>query len=287
MSRVSRLHYLLVTVVLTVGVMPQSAWALRAPDCGDFERAAIAKFSDPYIKDALRVWNRVERPVNGLTGRRTSIQLLSPNAQSAEGYQFPPLAMICEGAPPTVLVAEALEQLPVGTELTHVLVQGGVGGLAGAVCAHLWDVLGEARPLFVVVEPQGAACLQASARAGALGSLEAVEETVMTGLACGTPSSLAWRVLDTGADAYVSISDLHTSDGMRALAGGAGDPPVVAGASGAAGVGALRAIASDQVVREALGLSRESVVLVIGTEGASDPELYRRTVGRSAEQILS
>ena len=187
----------------------------------------------------------------------------------------------------TVLVAEALEQLPVGTELTHVLVQGGVGGLAGAVCAHLWDVLGEARPLFVVVEPQGAACLQASARAGALGSLEAVEETVMTGLACGTPSSLAWRVLDTGADAYVSISDLHTSDGMRALAGGAGDPPVVAGASGAAGVGALRAIASDQVVREALGLSRESVVLVIGTEGASDPELYRRTVGRSAEQILS
>ena len=97
----------------------------------------------------------------------------------------------------------------------------------------------------------------------------------------------AWRVLDTGADAYVTISDLHTSDGMRSLAGGAGDPPVVAGASGAAGLAALRAIASDQVVRDALGLSRESTVLVIGSEGASDPALYRRTVGRSAEQILS
>jgi diaminopropionate ammonia-lyase len=187
----------------------------------------------------------------------------------------------------TVLVAEALEQLPPESELTHVFVQGGVGGLAGAVCAHLWDALGGARPLLIVVESQAAACLQESARAGALGSLEAVEETVMTGLACGTPSSLAWRVLDTGADAYVSISDLHTSDAMRALAGGAGDPPVVAGASGAAGLGAVRAIASDQPAREALGLSRQSTVLVIGTEGASDPALYRRTVGRTAEQILS
>jgi hypothetical protein len=111
MNCVVRPLFFLVFVLLGSALAPEPAWALRAPDCGDFERAKKASYSDAYIEDALKVWNRVQRPVNGLTGRRTSIQILSPSAQSVEGYQFPALAMICEGAPPTVYVTYAMLEL--------------------------------------------------------------------------------------------------------------------------------------------------------------------------------
>lgn len=72
---------------------------------------------------------------------------------------------------------------------------------------------------------------------------------------------------------------------MRRLAEGVGeDPPLVAGESGAAGVAGLLA-ARESALREALGLGPESRVLVVGTEGATDPDTYRRIVGRGPEEV--
>jgi diaminopropionate ammonia-lyase len=65
-----------------------------------------------------------------------------------------------------VMADEAMAQLPPGVLPTHCFVQAGVGGLAAAICGHFWERWGADRPRFVVVEPEKAACLCASARAG-------------------------------------------------------------------------------------------------------------------------
>ena len=179
-----------------------------------------------------------------------------------------------------VLAMEALDE---GAAPTHVLVQGGVGGLAAAVLSWLWETLGPKRPVFVVVEPETAACLLASAEAGALRSVGGDLDTVMAGLACGEPSLLAWAILGPGADAFMAIPDAAAEEAMRDLA----DLGIVAGESGVAGLAGFRLAARDPRMRAALRLEADSRVLLFGTEGATDPEVYARIVGRTAEEVES
>jgi diaminopropionate ammonia-lyase len=188
----------------------------------------------------------------------------------------------------TVMVEEALNQLPDGVLPTHVFIQGGVGGLAGAVCGHLWETLGAQRPRFVVVEPERADCLYESALhekpMPATGDLE----TVMAGLACGEVSLIAWDILSTGADDFVTILDAMVGPTMCQLADGVGgDMPIVAGESAVAGLAVVLAAGEDKALADALGLGPASRVLIFGTEGASDPEIYQQLVGRSAEDVRS
>ena len=185
----------------------------------------------------------------------------------------------------TVMAEEIVERLAGEPAPTHAFVQAGVGGLAAAVCGHLWESWGADRPCFVVVEPVAAACCLASARAGRPVTIEGDLATVMGGLAAGRPSRPAWRILEHGAAAFLAIADEAALCAMVTLA--AGDPPIVAGESGAAGVAGLIAAAGEPQLGAALGLDGESRVLVIGSEGATDPGLYRRYVGRDAESVLA
>lgn len=180
----------------------------------------------------------------------------------------------------TVMVSEALEQLG-DQRPTHVFVQGGVGGLAAAVCAHLWEAFGEDRPTFVVVEPDVAACLYLSAAAGQPTKVGGDLDTIMSGLAAGEVSMLAWRILERGVDAFMTIEDSDAEGAMRLLAKGSeGDPSIVAGESGAAGLAGVLAVAADEAARGIVGLDTASGVFVIGTEGATDPGGYERIVGQ-------
>lgn len=178
----------------------------------------------------------------------------------------------------TVMVEEALRQWPDGPP-THVFVQGGVGALPAAVAAHLWQHFGTARPRFVVVEPTQAACLFASARAGAPVAITGSLDTIMAGLACGEVSALAWELLAEGGDDFMTIPDAAAIGAMRLLA--ERRPAVVAGESAVAGLAALRLAAGNDDARAALGLGPNSRILLFGSEGATDPELYERIVGRS------
>jgi diaminopropionate ammonia-lyase len=187
-----------------------------------------------------------------------------------------------------LMAEEALDGLLPADAPTHVFVQGGVGGMAAAVCFRAWARLGARRPRLVVVEPELAACLLASAEAGQPTTITVERETVMAGLSCGEPSLLAWGILDEGVDAFMAVPDHAAENVMRLLADGtAGDPPIVAGESAVAGLAG--AIAATQVprFRDALGLGPASRVLVFGTEGDTDPELYDRIVGRPAEPVRS
>ncbi len=175
----------------------------------------------------------------------------------------------------TVMLAEAVEQMQ-GSIPTHVFIQGGVGGLAAAVCAYFWELWGAERPRFIVVEPEQANCLQQSAAAGKPVVVEGDLETLMAGLACGEVSVLAWEILKPGVNDFMTVSEDAVAPCMRLLANN--DPRIEAGESAVAGIAALIAASDDDAMSTMLGLDESSVIFIIGTEGATDPELYQKLV---------
>jgi diaminopropionate ammonia-lyase len=177
----------------------------------------------------------------------------------------------------TVMSGEIIDRI--GPELSHVFVQGGVGGLAAALLAHFWMAFGNQRPHFLVIEPDKADCLYQSALAGAPAVVHGMLDTIMAGLACGEPSHLAWAILAQGADSFATIPDAGVPDAMRLLARSPyGDPKIEAGESAVAGLAFLLAAASRPEIMRSLGLDQNAEILVIGSEGATDPILYQRII---------
>ncbi len=162
-----------------------------------------------------------------------------------------------------VMVDEALDHWT-GAAPTHVMIQAGVGGVATAVSVQMRARLGPA-PRLVLVEPATAACLLASAEQGAPTPVAGPMATSMTCLACAEPSLLAWQELERAAFAFVAIGDAAASDAVRLLAA----EGIASAPSGAAGAAGLLAMAADPEGRAALGLSRQSRVLVFNTEGSA------------------
>jgi diaminopropionate ammonia-lyase len=187
-----------------------------------------------------------------------------------EGYTEIP-GMVMQGY--TLMLDEISAQAQ--HRYTHVFVQGGVGGLAAVVAGYFLDRDGTSRPKLIVVEPDKAACLQASASAGKRTSIEAGDSTVMAMLECYEPSLTAWEILEKSSDFYLDVSDGRAVEALRRLARPiAGDPALRIGESGVAGLAGLIAVAGSQSMRDTLGLDTGSRILLIGTEGATDPELY-------------
>jgi len=161
---------------------------------------------------------------------------------------------------------------------THLIVQGGVGGLAAGVFSYFWERYGEQRPVFVVVEPEQADCLLQSAIAGVPRAASGTVDSVMAGLACGEVSPLAWRFLESSVDIFMTVTDAEAVAAMRALAQpSGGDIPILSGESGAAGFAAL----------PALGLAPTARVLLLNTEGATAPALYESLAGLAPADVLS
>ena len=182
-----------------------------------------------------------------------------------------------------LMADEAAEQFAPAVP-THVFVQGGVGGVAAAVSAQMRARFGD-KVKVVVVEPEKAACLLESAEAGEPVAVHGDLDTLMAGLACGEPSLLAWQELERGAYAFMAVPDEAAVACMKALA--ARTPPVVAGESAVAGLAALLLAAREPIARTALDLQPDSRVLLFGTEGATDPEVYERLVGRRPEAVAA
>ncbi len=191
------------------------------------------------------------------------------------GYERIPL-LVMQGY--TALLAEALRRLPAPP--THAFIQAGVGGIAAAGAAFFSEALGDRRPHLTVVDPSRAACLYESARAGHPVTVPHGAPTVMAMLECHAPSLVAWRILARAADAFMTVEDEDAVEAMRRLARPVdGDPAVVAGESGGAGLAALLRVAGDAAQREALGLGPDARVLLVNTEGATDPARYEELVG--------
>jgi diaminopropionate ammonia-lyase len=169
-----------------------------------------------------------------------------------------------------------------GTEFDAILVQGGVGGLLCAVASWCAFHRHANPPKVITVEPSSAACLQASARAGRPVAVTGPLTTTMAGLRNREVSPPAFMALLPVVDAFMAIDDRWSNAAMRAFAQPRpGDPVITAGASGSAALGGLLALCQEPSLRDArlsLGLSESSRVVVIVSEGVTDPELWRATV---------
>ena len=184
------------------------------------------------------------------------------------------------------MAAEAAEQLRAleVSRPTHVFVQAGVGSLASAMVGYFANLFPTCPPKFVIMEARAADCLYQGAKA-ADGTPRIVGgdlQTIMAGLACGEPNTIGWDILRNHADAFVSCPDWVSAKGMRMLAAPVkGDPAVVSGESGAVGMGVISNIMTEPEYadfRDALGLDKNSQVLMFSTEGDTDPDRYREIV---------
>ena len=250
--------------------MPKGSAQARVENIRD--HGARVEVTDLNYDDTVRlVWEKA---------RQNGWQVIQDTAM--EGYQNIPL-WIMQGY--TTMSAETVDQLKEnGQHPSHVFVQAGVGSFAAAMVAHLAQAYADRPPRFIVIEPTQAACMLASARAGD-GLPHAVTgnlDTIMAGLACGEPSTLAWEILREWVCGYISCGNATAANGMRILANPIGDDArVEAGESGAVGVGLLDRLTNHpdcEDLRTALEIGPESTVLIFNTEGATDPVNYRDVV---------
>ena len=191
---------------------------------------------------------------------------------SWEGYREIPLQVM---AGYSVMSHEALAQMR-DMRPTHAFLPIGVGGLAAGLVAPLWQAMGDALCKVISVESDMSACFLESIEAQTPTLIEISEETLMAGLSCGEVSGLAWDVLRPTLSHCLSITDDAVAPLMRFLGQGLeNDLSIEAGECSTAGLAALMAAKRDQSLWSALDFDENSVVLLIGTEGATDPELYK------------
>ena len=198
---------------------------------------------------------------------------------SWEGYEKIP-RWIVEGY--LTMGAEISEQLAEATP-THVFLQAGVGAMAGGILGYLSNVYSDREPVFTIVEPSAAACLYESAKAGdgKIHSISGDPVTIMAGLNCGTPCGITWPAIRDRAGFYCACSDDVSENAMRELARMPEKTErVTAGESGAVTYGVLTEIMKDERMRQELGIDKDSIFLLINTEGDTDPDGYERIVSR-------
>ncbi len=193
---------------------------------------------------------------------------------SWEGYQTVPQWVIDGYSTIFAEIDEQREQRSLPA-IDVMLVPMGVGAFAAAAVAHARRAGGPS-PAVVGVEPTTAACVLASCEAGRLVTLAGPQDSIMAGLNCGTPSPVAWPYTSRGLDWLVTVDDDEARAAMRTLAAAG----VVSGESGAASLAGAERLAAETDVLEAA-----ATVLLLSTEGATDPEAYEAIVGRPPEAI--
>jgi diaminopropionate ammonia-lyase len=171
---------------------------------------------------------------------------------------------------------------------THIFVQAGVGALAASIFGFYHTLFNQNSPKCITVEPTNAACLLSSIESE---NEEAIQvggslETIMAGLSCGQPSLVAWETLRRCVDLFVAVDDYHAARGMRLYASPLGsDQRIISGESGAVTLGLLYALLKDKQfkeLKEKLHIDKNSQILLINTEGDTDPDHYRQVVWEGA-----
>jgi diaminopropionate ammonia-lyase len=157
-----------------------------------------------------------------------------------------------------------------------VVVQVGVGAFAAAVTRHFRSPRASPRPKVMSVEPASADCLLQSVEAGSIVSVPGPHDSIMSGLNCGRPSLVAWPTVSRGIDLLVAVDDEPAHEAIRLAA----DSGVVSGETGAAGLSGLLEIlrTGGAELRRTLGIGGETRVLLFNSEGATDPDAYRRVM---------
>lgn len=200
-----------------------------------------------------------------------------------EGYEEIP-SWIMQGYGTLALEADR-QMLADGCERpTHIFIQAGVGSLAGAVVGYFANRYPDNPPIMVVVEANAASCLYRSAERadGSLVNVTGDMPTIMAGLACGEGNTIAWDILRNHAAAFAACPDWMSARGTRMYGVPLkGDPEIISGESGSVTMGLLGVLMARENyadIRSALRLDEHAEVLLVSTEGNTDPVRFREIV---------
>ena len=175
----------------------------------------------------------------------------------------------------TVMMKEIVDQLK-NEKITHIILQAGVGGMAGAMVAGIARYLKNI-PITIVVEPDSAACVMESIKSGKIEKIDIKRESLMGGMSCGEVSLVPWEILKNSVKHCVSLPDDDIAKTMRLLGNSSfSDEKIIAGENSAPGVISLISSCEDQNIKEKLKLNNNSNVLVFGCEGDTDKEMYQK-----------
>lgn len=177
----------------------------------------------------------------------------------------------------TVMMKEIADQIN-NEKISHVILQAGVGGMAGAMVAGIARYL-DYIPITLVVEPDSAACVLESIKTGKIEKIDIKRESLMGGMSCGEVSLVPWEILKNSVKHCISLPDDDIAKTMKLLGNSSfSDEKIIAGENSAPGVISLIASYEDQNVKENLQLDKKSNVLVIGCEGDTDKEMYKKLI---------
>jgi diaminopropionate ammonia-lyase len=162
---------------------------------------------------------------------------------------------------------------PVAVDVVVVPLGVGALGAAAGACLRAGREPGDG-PVLLGVEPTAAACVAAAVEAGHLVEVPGPHDSIMAGLNCGLASLLALPVVAAAFDAFVAVGDERCREAIRSLA----EAGLDVGETGAAALAGLRAVIEEH--RDALPIPAEATVLLLATEGVTDPVNFERVVGR-------
>ena len=179
----------------------------------------------------------------------------------------------------TVMMKEIFDQIK-NDQITHIILQAGVGGMAGAMVAGIARYL-ENVPEIIVVEPDSAACVMESIKTGKIEKIDIKRESLMGGMSCGEVSLVPWEILKNSVKFCISLPDDDIAITMKLLGNSSfSKERVIAGENSAPGVISLITSCVDQKIKERLKLNSKSNVLVIGCEGDTDKEMYQKLINQ-------
>ena len=179
----------------------------------------------------------------------------------------------------SVMMREIVDQIN-NEKITHIILQAGVGGMAGAMIAGIARYLDNI-PITIVVEPDSAACVLESIRTGKVEKIDIKRESLMGGMSCGEVSLVPWEILKYSVKHCISLPDDDIGNTMKLLGNSSfSDQKIIAGENSAPGVISLIASCEDQNIKKKLQLDQNSNVLIFGCEGDTDKEMYQKLINQ-------
>ena len=175
----------------------------------------------------------------------------------------------------SVMMKEISEQIN-NQQISHVILQAGVGGMAAAMVAGIARYLNHV-PKIIIVEPESAACVLESIKTGKIEKISIEKESLMGGMSCGEVSLVPWQILKNSVSHCVTVSDDYISKTVKFLANCEfSDEKIIGGECSTPGIISLVGLCNDVKIRKNINLNEDSNVLLFGCEGDTDEELYQK-----------
>ena len=238
----------------------------------DYVSEPRAKVMRNFDADVIRVKGNYENSLNECIKQSNQNNWQIVQDVAWQDYKLiPKLTM----AGYSVMMKEISEQIN-NQQISHVILQAGVGGMAAAMVAGIARYLNHV-PKIIIVEPESAACVLESIKTGKIEKISIEKESLMGGMSCGEVSLVPWQILKNSVSHCVTVSDDYISKTIKFLANCEfSDEKIIGGECSTPGIISLVGLCNDVKIRKNINLNEDSNVLLFGCEGDADEELYQK-----------